>query len=129
MDLREALMGSYHDFIENVNKKSEQKTLNRVDCLAEDFKARFERFHMIKDDPRPIINGWIALKMLERLEFGSNRISLYNQRMLSVDFMDFTQNIFPENLEISKDYQYINLEQGITETIEWFINNYKTLRK
>ena len=107
MDLREALMGSYHDFIASVNKKSEQKTLNRVDCLAEDFKARFERFHMIKDDPRPIINGWIALKMLERLEFGSNRLSLYNQRILTVDFMDFTQNVMPQYVEIGNNYEEI----------------------
>jgi GDP-L-fucose synthase len=35
----------------------------------------------------------------------------------------------PAKSDIPKDYQYINLEQGITETIEWFINNYKTLRK
>lgn len=35
----------------------------------------------------------------------------------------------PAKSDIPKDYQYINLEEGITETIEWFINNYKTLRK
>jgi GDP-L-fucose synthase len=35
----------------------------------------------------------------------------------------------PAKSDIPKDYQYINLEKGITETIEWFINNYKTLRK
>lgn len=35
----------------------------------------------------------------------------------------------PAKSDIPKDYQYINLEQGITETIEWFINNYNTLRK
>jgi GDP-L-fucose synthase len=35
----------------------------------------------------------------------------------------------PAKSDIPKDYQYINLEEGITETIEWFVNNYKTLRK
>ena len=107
MDLREALMENYHEFIASVNKKSEQKTLNRVDCLAEDFKARFERFHMIKDDPRPIINGWIALKMLEKLEFGQNRLSLYNQNLLDVDFRDFTQNKLPRYIEMNNDYEDI----------------------
>ena len=35
----------------------------------------------------------------------------------------------PAKSDIPKDYEYINIEQGITETIDWFINNYKTLRK
>jgi nucleoside-diphosphate-sugar epimerase len=35
----------------------------------------------------------------------------------------------PAKSDIPEDYQYINLEQGIIETIEWVINNYKTLRK
>jgi nucleoside-diphosphate-sugar epimerase len=35
----------------------------------------------------------------------------------------------PAKSDIPKNYQYINLEQGIIETIEWVINNYKTLRK
>jgi GDP-L-fucose synthase len=35
----------------------------------------------------------------------------------------------PAKSDIPKDYEYINLETGITETIDWFINNYKTLRK
>lgn len=109
MDLREALMENYHDFIAVVNKKSEQKTLNRVDCLAEDFKARFERFHMIKDDPRPIINGWIALKMLENLEFGGNRLSLFNQQLLNLDFAGFTQNETPSVVEIGGNYNDLKL--------------------
>lgn len=35
----------------------------------------------------------------------------------------------PAKSDIPKDYEYINIEQGITETIDWFIKNYKTLRK
>jgi GDP-L-fucose synthase len=35
----------------------------------------------------------------------------------------------PAKSDIPEDYEYINLEIGITETIDWFINNYKTLRK
>ena len=35
----------------------------------------------------------------------------------------------PAKSDIPKDYEYVNLETGITETIDWFINNYKTLRK
>lgn len=103
MDLKEALMVNFHSFIDSINKKSILKTLNRVDCLAEDFKARFEKFHMIKDNPIPIINGWIALKMLEKLEFGYNRLSLYNQNLLDVDFIDFTKNKLPKQIVV-KDF-------------------------
>jgi GDP-L-fucose synthase len=31
--------------------------------------------------------------------------------------------------DIPKDYKYIDLEQGINETIDWFIENYKIARK
>ena len=35
----------------------------------------------------------------------------------------------PAKSDIPKDYQYINLEEGITKTIEWFIKNYGECRK
>jgi GDP-L-fucose synthase len=35
----------------------------------------------------------------------------------------------PAKSDIPKDYEYINIEQGINETIDWFIKNYTTLRK
>jgi hypothetical protein len=31
--------------------------------------------------------------------------------------------------DVPKDYKFINLEQGINETIDWFIKNYKIARK
>jgi len=35
----------------------------------------------------------------------------------------------PAKSDIPKNYEYINIEQGINETIDWFIKNYTTLRK
>jgi GDP-L-fucose synthase len=35
----------------------------------------------------------------------------------------------PAKSDIPKDYKFIDLEQGINETIDWFINNYDTARK
>jgi GDP-L-fucose synthase len=35
----------------------------------------------------------------------------------------------PAKSDIPKEYEYTDIEEGITETIEWFINNYNTLRK
>jgi len=31
--------------------------------------------------------------------------------------------------DVPKDYEYINIEQGINETIDWFIKNYEIARK
>lgn len=35
----------------------------------------------------------------------------------------------PAKSDIPKDYEYINLETGINETIDWFIKNYENIRK
>jgi GDP-L-fucose synthase len=35
----------------------------------------------------------------------------------------------PAKSDVPKDYKFIDLEQGINETIDWFINNYNTARK
>jgi nucleoside-diphosphate-sugar epimerase len=35
----------------------------------------------------------------------------------------------PAKSDIPKNFKYINLDEGLNKTIDWFINNYKTLRK
>ena len=35
----------------------------------------------------------------------------------------------PAKTDIPKDYKFISIEDGISETIDWFIKNYETLRK
>jgi len=35
----------------------------------------------------------------------------------------------PAKTDIPKEYEFINLEKGINETIDWFIKNYKNTRK
>jgi GDP-L-fucose synthase len=35
----------------------------------------------------------------------------------------------PAKTDIPNNYEFISIEDGISETIDWFINNYETLRK
>lgn len=35
----------------------------------------------------------------------------------------------PAKTDIPNDYQFINIEDGISDTIDWFINNYDNIRK
>jgi hypothetical protein len=35
----------------------------------------------------------------------------------------------PAKSDIPSNYNFISIENGITETIDWFINNYETIRK
>jgi hypothetical protein len=45
---------------------------------------------MIKDDPYPVINGWISLWMLQRLDMGFSRLSIYLQIPCSTSFKKFS---------------------------------------
>ena len=35
----------------------------------------------------------------------------------------------PAKTDIPNDYEFISIEDGISETIDWFIKHYETLRK
>jgi hypothetical protein len=35
----------------------------------------------------------------------------------------------PAKSDIPNNFDFISIEDGISETIDWFINNYETLRK
>ncbi|MFW6276471.1 MAG: hypothetical protein ACOC2K_02220, partial [Bacteroidota bacterium] len=67
------------------------------------FKTRFEKFHMLKENPEPIINGWIAKQMLEPLEMGFSRLSLYMQLPAKTGFKDFSCGNTPEIIPLPND--------------------------
>ena len=79
--------------------KKSNKHHERGDCLLEDFKNRFEKFHRIKEDPFPIVNGWMSLYMLKELDSGYNRLSFYLQKPVKVNFFDFSSNKVEFQLE------------------------------
>jgi hypothetical protein len=58
---------------------------------------------MIKYDPEPIINGWIAWWMLIPLPIGFSRLSLYLQNPHETHFKDFHCGNPPKRLDLPLD--------------------------
>ena len=73
----------------------QNKYANRLEGFVATFQKRFEKFHMLKCDPYPIINGWIAENMLKRLEIGFSLLSLYLKIPVFTSFKNFTCGNLP----------------------------------
>lgn len=73
---------------------------NNIDNLIQDFKDRFERFHMLKCEPTPIVNGWVAYQMLKPMENGFNRLSLYKGYPEDSNFKKFTEDKVSSKLSL-----------------------------
>jgi transposase-like protein len=85
------------NFLVYVNSKCDKDKFH-LDNFIEDFDIRFKKFRRLKENPLPIINGWIALKMMSNYEFGFNRLSLLNQIPSQSNFKNFTES--KDNLSI-----------------------------
>lgn len=78
-----------------------QKLFN--DNLPNMFQKRFEKFHLLKEDPLPIINSWIASRMLTPDSNGLTKFALYTQQPFLMKFKHFVKNkIVPVKYENSK---------------------------
>lgn len=101
--LQDILFSSQEDFIKRVRSRIEYRAKNRVDGFINSFQTRFEKFHMLKEDPKPVINGWIAKYNLSRLDFGFSRLSLYRQIPSTTSFKQFSCGINPSVLDINEE--------------------------
>ena len=63
--MKDIVLNSKDHFFKRLNERIMMKNTTRFEGLLAAFQARFEKFHMIKYDPEPIINGWIAWWMLK----------------------------------------------------------------
>jgi len=93
----------YEEFINYVDHRCNSKQSVKIEDLLEEFRRRFERFHSIKDDPRPIVNGWIVAKMLNPMSFGFSRLSLYLQRPVEYSFTDYMAGNKPKTVKFKRD--------------------------
>ncbi len=91
------------DFINRLKDKFDEKVNPKHDSFTVAFRKRFEKFHMIKEDPRPLVNGWIALSMMKRLTNGFSRLALYAQRPYATSFSHFADNTQPVLLNLDKE--------------------------
>ena len=97
-NLKDYLIENHFEYINFLDKKRISQH-NKGDCLIDDFKNRFEKFHMIKDNPFPIINGWMSLYMLKELDCGYNRLSFFLQKPVKYTFKDFSKNVIGKTNE------------------------------
>jgi hypothetical protein len=109
----DVLLNSKELVFKRLRERLENPNNIRAEGLMRNFQDRFEKFHMIKEDPHPIINGWIANKMMDKLQFGYSRIALYSRLPVSVNFSDFSCGNKPKINKIRKNDH--NLKQFIIE--------------
>jgi hypothetical protein len=85
--MKNLVLSSEDKFFERlIDRINSRKCITRFEGLLEAFQKRFQKFHMIKYDPLPIINGWIGFWMLNPLPFGFSRLSLYLQQPCKTRF-------------------------------------------
>lgn len=73
------LRNSQESFYRRLRERMDNKNKIRIEGIYNAFQARFEKFHMLKSDPFPLANGWIARWMTQNLEIGFSRLSIYMQ--------------------------------------------------
>jgi hypothetical protein len=101
--MKDLVLSSQEHFINRLQERVGMKYRTRFEGLLAAFHKRFEKFHMIKYDPMPIINGWIAWWMLAPLPIGFSRLSLYLQHPHETHFTNFNCGTLPESLNLPID--------------------------
>ncbi len=101
--VKQLVLNSRDCFLKRLQERVNQTPSTRFEGLLAAFHKRFEKFHMIKYDPYPVINGWIAWWMLEPLPIGFSRLSLYLQRPCETHFTNFNCGTLPKPLDVQID--------------------------
>ncbi len=101
--MRELVLNSRGYFINRLQERVNKRSNIRFEGMLKAFQKRFEKFHMIKYDPLPIINGWIAWWMLAPLPIGFSRLSLYLQHPHKTTFKSFNCGTLPVPLKLEID--------------------------
>lgn len=101
--IEELLFLSREDFFVRIKEHLDNKNTNKIRTITDLFQDRFEKFHMLKENPYPIINGWIAMHMMNKLDIGFSRLSLYAQVPMVSKFKDFACGNKPIELNLKPD--------------------------
>ena len=80
------------------------------DSLPNLFQKRFEKFHLLRDSPYPIINSWVANQMLTNDDNGLTKLSLYTQDPYKIQFKHFVKNKI-------KNVTYQKTENGLLKRL------------
>ena len=101
--MKQIVLNSKDYFLNRLQERINKKPTIRFEGLLRAFQKRFEKFHMIKYDPLPIINGWIGWWMLVPLPIGFSRLSLYLQYPYITHFKNFNCGTLPVPMNLSLD--------------------------
>lgn len=91
----EVLKSSPEYFCNRLRERLDNKPKIRIEGLYNAFQARFEKFHMLKSDPFPLVNGWIAKWMVQPLDIGFSRLAIYMQLPVLTNFRLFSCGQIP----------------------------------
>ncbi len=101
--IEDVLFSSRDEFLQRIREHLDNKTSAKIRTVTDMFQDRFEKFHMLKEDPYPVINGWVAKHMLSKLDMGFSRLSLYSQIPHTTKFKDFACGNKPVELNLKAD--------------------------
>jgi transposase-like protein len=101
--LKDFLIKNPELFSKRLKERFDNKPKIRLEGLISDFQTRFQKFHMVKDDPYPLINGWIARWMLQQLHSGFSRLSYYIQIPSETTFKNFSCGQIPVQIDLSEN--------------------------
>jgi hypothetical protein len=101
--MKEIVLNSKDYFINRLQDRINKKPTIRFEGLCRAFQKRFEKFHMIKYDPLPIINGWVAWWMLAPQPIGFSRLSFYLQHPYETHFKNFNCGTLPKPINLPID--------------------------
>lgn len=90
-------------FSRRLRERLDNKGKIRIEGLISDFQFRFEKFHMLKGNPIPVINGWIAKAMTDEQYHGFSRLSLLLQVPCKISFKDYACGNLPETIDYSEN--------------------------
>lgn len=79
-------------FLEIMKERLHLRTKLYNDNLPAMFQKRFEKFHLLKENPFPIINSWVSYRMLTPDINGITRLALYTQEPHLINFKLFSQH-------------------------------------
>ncbi len=105
--MKSVLLDEREQVLQRLLVRIQSLDTTRLEGLILALEKRFKAFRFLKEDPRPIINGWIAWYMVQNLEIGYSRLSLYMQKPTVTSYAKFSRCQIPEPLVIDNQDRLI----------------------
>jgi len=94
--MKKVIIGERRQVMERLLVRLKGIGTTRLEGLISTLQNRFKAFRFLKEDPWPVINGWIAWYMVQNLEIGYSRLALYMQKPMATSFKKLSCGQIPE---------------------------------